>query len=37
MTFIAGFALGVLATMGFAFITTASDADDVIDKEYNKD
>jgi hypothetical protein len=35
MTFIAGFALGVLATIGFALISVASDADDVIDKEYN--
>jgi len=36
MTFIAGFALGILATIGFAFLKVASDADDVIDKEYNK-
>lgn len=28
MTFIAGFALGVLATIAFSLITIASDADD---------
>ena len=37
MEFIAGFALGILSTMGFAFLSVASNADDVIDKEYNKD
>jgi hypothetical protein len=31
MTFIAGFALGVLLTVGFALISVASDADDSID------
>jgi len=35
MEFIAGFALGILATMGFAFLSVASDGDDLIDKEYD--
>jgi len=35
MTFIIGVAVGVLATVGFAILSVASDADDVIDKEYD--
>ena len=35
MTFILGVAVGVLATIGFSLIAVASNADDVIDKEYN--
>jgi hypothetical protein len=33
MTFLAGFALGVLAIIGFSLLTVASDADDVIEDE----
>jgi len=35
MTFILGIAVGVLATIGFSLLSVASDADDVIDKEYD--
>lgn len=31
MTFIAGFALGVLATIGFSLLSFSSDLDDEID------
>jgi hypothetical protein len=31
MTFIAGFGLGVLVTIGFALLSVASDGDDAID------
>ena len=31
MIFIAGFGLGVLATIGFALLSVASDQDDMID------
>lgn len=31
MTFIAGFALGVLATIGFSLLSLSSDLDDEID------
>lgn len=36
MTFILGVGVGILLTMGFALLSVASDADDVIDNEYNK-
>lgn len=35
MTFILGVGLGVLLTIGYALLSVASDADDVIDKEYD--
>jgi len=37
MTFILGVGVGILLTMGFALLSVASDADDVIDNEYKKD
>ena len=37
MTFILGVAVGVLATIGFSLMAVASDADDAIDNQYNKD
>ena len=33
MTFILGVAVGVLATVGFAILSVASDADDMIDND----
>ena len=35
MTFILGMGLGALLTIGFSFLSVASDADDAIDKEYD--
>ena len=35
MVFILGVAVGFIATVGFAILSVASDADDVIDKEYD--
>jgi len=35
MTFILGVAVGVLATVGFAILSVASDADDRIDNDTN--
>jgi len=37
MTFILGMGLGALLTIGFSLLSVASNADDVIDKEYNND
>jgi hypothetical protein len=37
MTFLLGVGLGVLLTVGYALLSVASDADDVIDNEYEKD
>ena len=37
MTFILGVGVGILLTMGFALLSVASNADDVIDNEYKKD
>ena len=37
MTFILGMGLGILLTMGYALLSVASDADDAIDNEYEKD
>jgi len=36
MTFLLGMGLGSLLTIGFSLLYAASNADDVIDKEYNK-
>jgi hypothetical protein len=37
MTFILGVGVGILLTIGYAILSVASDADDVIDNEYKKD
>jgi xanthosine utilization system XapX-like protein len=37
MTFLLGIGVGVLLTVGYALLSVASDADDAIDNEYNKD
>jgi len=34
LTFIAGFALGILATIGLSLLSVASNADNEIDNEY---
>jgi hypothetical protein len=35
MSFILGIGVGILLTMGYAFLSVASDADDVIDNRNN--
>jgi len=37
MSFLLGVGVGVLLIVGFSLLSVASDADDVIDNEYNND